>query len=488
MPDVILESVRALILLGIVIVLWNKGRGSFELTRKGWNYILAGFGLHFLGSLVDITDNFEGLNRFVIIGDTPTEAFLVSFVCFLGGFVLFAVGLLRWIPQELAERKRAQDFLVAAIEGMPEGFAYYDADDRLAVFNKKMAQNYPLISDVIQLGTTFEEVLRTGIERGQFVEARGREEEFYKENLAYHRDPGGAIEHNLPDGRWIQVEEKKTPEGGVVGIRTDITQRKQAENALLKTQEELQQALAKQQELNKLQRQFVSMASHEFRTPLAIIDATAQRMKSRAGKNQLTPADALQRVEKIRDAVKRMTRLMDSTLDAARMEEGKIKIEIKPCDIGKVVAEICAVQQEIAQTHVISCDLADLPETIQADIGSLEQVLTNLLSNAVKYAPDAPDIEVKAGTKGDQVVISVRDHGIGIDEDELGRIGERFFRARTSTGIAGTGIGLNLVKTLVEMLGGSISIDSKRGEGSTFSFRVPIAGPDLSQQADAKVA
>jgi signal transduction histidine kinase len=249
---------------------------------------------------------------------------------------------------------------------------------------------------------------------------------------------------------------------------------------------ELELALAKEKELNKLQREFVSMASHEFRTPLAIIDTAAQRLKRRA--DSATPEEAVKRADKIRGAVKRMTRLMDSTLTAARMEEGKIRVEIKPCDIGKVVAEICAVQQEIAQTHVISCDLADLPETIQADIGSLEQVLTNLLSNAVKYAPDAPDIEVKAGTKGDQVVISVRDHGIGIDEDELGRIGERFFRARTSTGIAGTGIGLNLVKTLVEMLGGSISIDSKRGEGSTFSFRVPIAGPDLSQQADAKVA
>lgn len=128
MTDVILESVRALVLLGIVIVLWNKGRSSFELTRKGWNYIIAGFGLHFIGSLVDITDNFEELNRFVIIGDTPAEAFLVSFVCYLGGFALLAVGLLRWIPQELAERKRAQDFLVAAIEGWPEN-AKHDATD-----------------------------------------------------------------------------------------------------------------------------------------------------------------------------------------------------------------------------------------------------------------------------------------------------------------------------------------------------------------------
>ncbi len=249
---------------------------------------------------------------------------------------------------------------------------------------------------------------------------------------------------------------------------------------------ELELALAKEKKLNKLQREFVSMASHEFRTPLAIIDTAAQRLKRRA--DSATPEEAVKRADKIRGAVKRMTRLMDSTLTAARMEEGKIRVEIKPCDIGKVVAEICAVQQEIAQTHVISYDLADLPETIQADIGSLEQVLTNLLSNAVKYALDAPDIEVKAGTKGDQVVISVRDHGIGIDEDELGRIGERFFRARTSTGTAGTGIGLNLAKTLVEMHGGTVSVESTKGEGSTFTVRLPIAGPEQTEQADTKAA
>jgi signal transduction histidine kinase len=251
---------------------------------------------------------------------------------------------------------------------------------------------------------------------------------------------------------------------------------------------QLKQALAKEQQLNELQRQFVSMASHEFRTPLTIIDGAAQRLKRKADKNLLTREDAVRRVEKIRDAVRRMTRLMESTLDAARMEEGKMQVEIKPCDIGKVVRDVCARQQDISHTHVISYDLADLPETIQADTGYLEQALANLLSNAVKYAPDAPDIAVKARREDDQVALSVRDHGLGIDEDELERIGERFFRAKTSTGITGTGIGLNLAKTLVEMHDGSVSVESKKGEGSTFTVRLPIAGPDQSEQVDTKVA
>ena len=251
---------------------------------------------------------------------------------------------------------------------------------------------------------------------------------------------------------------------------------------------ELSEALTKEKELNELQRQFVSMASHEFRTPLAIIDATAQRMKSRADDNNLTPEDAVQRVEKIRTAVNRMTRLMDSTLSAARMEKGKIEIEIDQCDIREIILEVCTHQQDIAKSHVISSNLEDLPASIQADAGALEQVLTNLLSNAVKYAPDAPAIDVIAHTEDDHVIIQVCDHGIGIDEDDLDKIGDRFFRARTSMGIAGTGIGLNLVKMLVELHGGIINIKSTKGEGSTFTIRLPIAGPEQPGQSGIKVA
>ena len=371
MSDLALETVRAVVLLGIVGFLWKTGRGRFEFTRKGWNLIIVGFGLLLIGSLFDITDNFEELNQFVVIGDTPTEAFLEKFVGFLGGFVILAIGLVKWIPS-------------------------------------------------------------------------------------------------------------------VQRLSDEVAERKRAENALLQIHEELREALNKEKELNELQRQFVSMASHEFRTPLAIVDSTAQRLKRRA--DIMTPDETVKRAEKIRSAVERMTRLMESTLMAARMQEGKIRVEIVPCDIGNLVQEVCSHQQEMAQAHIISCDLIDLPETIQADAGSLEQAFANLLSNAMKFAPDSPDIAVKAWTEGQQVVISVRDHGIGIDEEELHRIGERFFRAKTSTGISGTGIGLNLVKNLVGLHGGSFKIESRRGEGSTFTIYLPIAGPDRSEQPEIKAA
>jgi len=249
---------------------------------------------------------------------------------------------------------------------------------------------------------------------------------------------------------------------------------------------ELERALNKERDLNLLQRQFVSMASHEFRTPLTIIDTAAQGLARRFA--QLTPDEAIKRIDKIRDAVKRIVRLIESTLMAARMEEGAISIKIDACKIGEVVRLACERYQELVKTHTINCKLIDLPDTVRADTGALEQVLSNLLSNAVKYSPNSHEIDVVSRGERGEVAITVRDHGLGIDEDDLPRMFERFFRAKTSIGIAGTGIGLNLSQMLMKMHGGTISVDSRKGEGSTFTLRLPVDGPEKTTQAVSHAA
>ena len=253
---------------------------------------------------------------------------------------------------------------------------------------------------------------------------------------------------------------------------------------LLVNKQQLEDSLENEKEMAALQRQFVSTASHEFRTPLAIIDSSAQRVARKSTKGQLTADSLDNHVGKIRNAVARMARLMESTLAAARMEEGKIELEFAPCDIRALVRDVCSRQREISSEHNINWNLAELPGTVRADRDAVEQMLTNLLSNAVKYSPHASGIDVFAKVDGDQVAISVKDQGIGIDADELARVGTRFFRARTSTGIEGTGIGLNLVRDLVERHGGSMDVESIRGSGSTFTIRLPIDGPSKSSESD----
>jgi signal transduction histidine kinase len=253
-----------------------------------------------------------------------------------------------------------------------------------------------------------------------------------------------------------------------------------------KAYEDLRQALEKERKLNKLQRQFISMASHEFRTPLAIIDGAAQRLERRSSKSDREEIN--KRAHKIRGAVERMTKVMESTLSAASLDVGKLTIHVKPCDIVTLLNEACQRQGELSENHYISCDFSELPVTIQADPNSLEQIFSNLLSNAVKYSPGSPEIEVKAYAEASDVVFSIRDCGIGIDAEDLPRMFERFFRARTATGIAGTGIGLNLIKVLIELHDGSITLESKVGKGSTFTVRLPISGPEEIDSKDCQAA
>jgi signal transduction histidine kinase len=244
----------------------------------------------------------------------------------------------------------------------------------------------------------------------------------------------------------------------------------------------LEEALEAEKTLNQLQRSFVSMVSHEFRTPLAIIDGAIGRLKRRA--DRLGAADVEQASERVSRSVRRMTELIERTLTAARMDAGEIKIEPGDCDLGALVRACCDRQQEIAPNHRIEFHLDHLPPVIRADSAALDQVLTNLLSNAVKYAPDAPLIEVRAWQEDALVKVSVRDRGLRIEADDLPKMFRRFFRAGTSAGIVGTGIGLHLVKLLLTRHGGDIDLESRLGEGTTFTLHLPVAGPPPAPAAE----
>ena len=306
---------------------------------------------------------------------------------------------------------------------------------------------------------------------------------------------GGETVPVLVSARIIEFD----GEPAVVSGMLDITDRKKAEaeladyrdhledlvvertDELARKATELERALLKEKEVNEQQRQFVSMASHEFRTPLTIIDGTAQRILRR--KEGIDASDLEKRVGKIRDAVTRMQGLIESTLSASRMDAGKIEMNRTRLDLAALVNEVCKRQQSIAPKHRIEVDLSGLDRPIFGDPKLLDQVFTNLLSNAVKYAPDDPRIRIVGRIDGADAVVSVRDGGVGIPADELPRMFQRFFRASTSTGIAGTGIGLTVVKKFVDMHGGRVDLESEEGMGTTFTIVLPV---DLRQDDAAR--
>lgn len=285
-----------------------------------------------------------------------------------------------------------------------------------------------------------------------------------------------SLDENSPDfhlrARWKRSDDDELDllVNAINIMRTNIHT---SYEALSDYQAGLETALKKERELSGLQRQFVAMVSHEFRTPLAIIDGNAQRLERR--KATVTQEKLTGIVVKIRTSVIRLTELMESILSSASLEDGKIQCKLADCDITTLLRQICNSYRGLNAGHRIIDELGQLPPTIAADEKLLRQVFSNLLSNAIKYAPEGTSVWVSAriGDR-DDVVISVRDEGVGIPEHEQEKLFQRFFRASTSTGIPGTGIGLHLVKHLVEMQGGSIDVESSPGRGSTFSVRLPI--------------
>lgn len=245
----------------------------------------------------------------------------------------------------------------------------------------------------------------------------------------------------------------------------------------------LEEALASEKKINESQRQFVSMLSHEFRTPLAIIDGIAQRTIRRI---ETEPKEGIvASMEKCRSSVTRLIGMIESILNSSRIEAGVIDFHPGPCKLAELLVDVAKGQEGITPGHQMVLDIGQLPEDIVADESLMRQIFTNLFSNAVKYSPNTSKVWVDGRRDGRDAVITIRDQGVGIPEEEIDKLFARFFRASTARGIAGTGIGLYLVKQLVEMHHGGISVTSVEGEGTTFTLRLPI---DPSSDMTARAA
>ena len=235
----------------------------------------------------------------------------------------------------------------------------------------------------------------------------------------------------------------------------------------------LEQALKAERELNAMQNDFVSMVSHEFRTPLAVIDGMARRVENRA--DSMDAEAVRERMEKIRGSVGRLSNLVERTLDASRMAASKLQFEPEMVDIQSHILDVLDRHKEIATEYQFEIDIEDLPDELSCDPRLMEHVLGNMIGNAVKYSKADPRIDICGYVEGNWAIIKVRDHGVGIPKAELARVTERFFRASTATSIQGTGIGLNLVKEIVQMHGGKFKIDSEEGKWTEVSAFFPIA-------------
>jgi signal transduction histidine kinase len=207
---------------------------------------------------------------------------------------------------------------------------------------------------------------------------------------------------------------------------------------------------------------------------LTIIDGHAQRLIKL--KDRMPTDEINERARKVRGAVLRITHLIDNLLNTSRLFDGGAGLYFRSeeINVATLLHEVSQLHREIAPGSQIVERFPTEPLQMMGDPKLLFQVFSNLVSNAIKYSPSGGPIEISAGIETEQVVVAIEDHGIGVPANDLDRLFERYHRGSNVSGIVGTGVGLYLVKMVVDLHGGSIAVKSKEGEGTRFTVRLPI--------------
>jgi len=374
------------------------------------------------------------------------------------------------------EAARLEQRLADAIENLDDAFSLYDSADRLVMFNRRYLEFYSVAADVLRIGATYEETLRAYVARARPAEAAGREEDWIAERLAAHRGGDIRFEFQTADGRWLLIREHKTGEGGIVSIRTDITDRKQVEETLLQAKEHAEAT-------NRIKSDFLAGMSHELRTPLnAVIGFADAILHGIAG--QVTDKQR-EYLTDIGSAGRHLLDVINDVLDLSKIEAGHLEIHdsvVEPRALLERCMSLVRHQADGKRLRLTMEMPPDLP-TLRADELALKKALINLLSNAVKYTPEGGKVTLSSRLAEDGgLIFVVADTGIGMRAQDIPivllpfrRLGDTYTRRQE-----GTGLGLPLAKSLIELHGGSLDISSSPGAGTTVSIRLPrerVIGP-----------
>ena len=399
---------------------------------------------------------------------------------------------LRAANDELEERveKRTRELSVAsqqltdAIESMSEGFALFDADDRLVLCNTTYREKiFTADNDLLKIGMKFEDIIHLITDSGQVLTAREDPEGWTKNRLARHRNPGKPILEERREGTWIQITEYPTADGGIVGIYSDLTE-------LKRLSVELEDAKNVAETANEAKSTFLATMSHEIRTPMNGVIGMSNLLLD-------TDLDDEQRdfTDTINNSAENLLTIINDILDFSRVDSGKLDLENIPFDLRTCIEEAVDLVAVIAADKGL--DLAyimhpDVPATLVGDPTRLRQVLLNLLNNAIKFT-EKGEVVLAVMQNGDGATpgtyalqFCVRDSGIGIPEDRMDKLFRSFSQVDESTTrrYGGTGLGLAISQKLVELMGGRIWVESALNKGTTFHFAIDFETVDADSRID----
>jgi PAS domain S-box-containing protein len=256
-------------------------------------------------------------------------------------------------------------------------------------------------------------------------------------------------------------------------LKHEISEREAAEDALRENEQRLKTSLEKEKELNELKSRFVSMASHEFRTPLSTILSSADLIEAYVQEEQQNKR--LRHTKRIKSSVANLTSILNDFLSLSRLEEGKIAAQFAPFKLGEVWEEVYEGVQGLKKSgqEIRISGLQNINEELYTDKRMLRNIFYNLLSNALKYSEENSPVDCRLQRENGTLEIEIQDYGIGIPQEEQQHLFTRFFRAHNVENIQGTGLGLNIVKGYADLMGGQIELTSQLGEGTTVRVKLP---------------
>ncbi len=241
---------------------------------------------------------------------------------------------------------------------------------------------------------------------------------------------------------------------------------------LEKTKRNLDEALEKERELNELKSRFVSMASHEFRTPLATIQSSLSLVKKYGELQDVEKQD--KHIGRIKSSINNLTDILNDFLSVSKLEEGKVENMAARFNLKEFLTEITSEMEPLAREGQKIAYAHSGEETVFLDQKLLRHIMFNLISNAIKFSGESKDIEIQSEVAPNIILLRVKDQGIGISQSDQEHLFERFFRGLNASYIQGTGLGLNIVAKYVELMHGTITVDSIENQGTTFTLSFPI--------------
>jgi two-component system sensor kinase FixL len=283
------------------------------------------------------------------------------------------------------------------------------------------------------------------------------------ESVGLRRRKDGSVFY--ADVVFTPIFDDKNTLKGFAKITRDISDQKKAEEDMVKT-------LRREKELNELKSRFVTLASHEFKTPLSVILSSVSLIEKYPDGDQQDKR--LKHIHRIKSNVNNLKQILNDFLSLEKLEGGIVHNCPEEADLVQLTRDaILDMENSFKEGQQIGLHTEGIPRLIPVDPQLLRNILNNLLSNAIKYSPECTSVDCTLSYQPATVAIQVRDRGIGIPLEEQPHLFERFFRATNTTGVSGTGLGLSIVKRYLDLMGGQIRLSSIPAEGSTFTVTLP---------------